>query len=130
MLNKIPKMVRQLNLAILMLTIVLLAIPPAHAHAFLTETTPKADASITTSPTEIRLGFNEELVARFSGIELKDQTGKHVETGPAAIDPKDKKRLIFPVKATLTPGIYTVEWHAVAEDTHRVKGRYSFKVVP
>ncbi len=123
-------MVKQLNLAGLMLAAVLLGMPPAFAHASLTGTAPKADASITTSPAEIRLVFSEELVAKFSGIELRDQTGKIVETGPAAVDPEDKKRLIIPVKATLTLGTYTVEWHAVSEDTHRVKGRYSFKVIP
>jgi methionine-rich copper-binding protein CopC len=53
-----------------------------------------------------------------------------VETGPAASDPKDRKQLIVPVKAALAPGRYTVEWHAVSEDTHRVKGSYSFEVKP
>jgi methionine-rich copper-binding protein CopC len=28
----------------------------------------------------------------------------------------------------LSAGSYTVEWHAVSEDTHRIKGQYSFKV--
>ena len=34
----------------------------------------------------------------------------------------------MPVSAKLSPGNYTVEWHAVSDDSHRVKGRFSFKV--
>jgi methionine-rich copper-binding protein CopC len=30
----------------------------------------------------------------------------------------------------LSPGEYKVEWHAVSDDTHRVKGNYSFSVAP
>ncbi len=29
----------------------------------------------------------------------------------------------------LPQGDYKVEWHAVSDDTHRVKGSYSFSVV-
>jgi methionine-rich copper-binding protein CopC len=102
---------------------------PALAHPKLTATIPAADTQ-TLSPQEIRLSFSEALVAKFSGLDLKDQDGKRVETGPAASDPKDRKQLIVPVKAVLAPGRYTVEWHAVSEDTHRVKGSYSFEVKP
>jgi methionine-rich copper-binding protein CopC len=92
-------------------------------------TVPAADVQAQ-PPQEIRLSFSEALVAKFSGLDLKDQDGKRVETGPAASDPKDGKQLIVLVKATLPAGRYTVEWHAVSEDTHRVKGRYSFEVKP
>ncbi|MDU1671067.1 MAG: copper resistance protein CopC [Bradyrhizobium sp.] len=36
--------------------------------------------------------------------------------------------LVVPVKQELSPGEYKVEWHAVSDDTHRVKGSYSFSV--
>jgi methionine-rich copper-binding protein CopC len=105
------------------------AVQPAFAHPKLTATVPAADAQAQ-PPQEIRLSFSEALVAKFSGLDLKDQEGKRVETGPAASDPKDGKQLVAPVKAVLAPGRYTVEWHAVSEDTHRVKGSYSFEVKP
>jgi len=104
-------------------------VPPAFAHPKLTATVPAADAQAQ-PPQEVRLSFSEALVAKFSGLDLKDQNGKRVETGPAASDPKDRKQLIVPVKAALAPGRYTVEWHAVSEDTHRVNGSYSFEVKP
>jgi methionine-rich copper-binding protein CopC len=36
--------------------------------------------------------------------------------------------MIVPVKDLMAPGDYQVEWHAVSDDTHRVKGSYSFSV--
>jgi copper resistance protein C len=116
-------------IAVLVAAVSSFAVQPALAHPKLTATVPAADAQAQ-PPQEIRLSFSEALVAKFSGLDLKDQEGKRIETGPAAPDPKDRKQLIVPVKAVLAPGRYTVEWHAVSEDTHRVKGSYSFEVKP
>jgi methionine-rich copper-binding protein CopC len=38
--------------------------------------------------------------------------------------------LVVPVNEALPAGDYKVEWHAVSDDTHRVKGSYSFSVAP
>jgi methionine-rich copper-binding protein CopC len=100
----------------------------ANAHPTLTSSNPQANASTSTYPTEIRLSFSEGVVAKLSGVELKDESGKAIATGAAATDPKDKKQLIVPLTAPLAAGRYTVSWHVVSEDTHRVKGEYSFKV--
>jgi methionine-rich copper-binding protein CopC len=55
----------------------------ALAHPKLLAAVPPADAPAQ-SPLEIRLTFSEELAGKFSGIDLKDQTGKLVDTGSAA----------------------------------------------
>ena len=87
-----------------------------------------AGAAMTTSPKKIRITFNESVIAQFCGVEVKDQTGKVISTGKAATDPANKKLLVVPLKEQLPPGDYKVEWHAVSDDTHRVKGNYSFSV--
>jgi methionine-rich copper-binding protein CopC len=107
----------------------LLPVPLAEAHPKLKSTVPGANTS-TTPPQAIRLIFSEGLIPKLSGIELKDQSGKAIETGPAAADPKDTKQLVIPIKSPLAAGQYTVDWHAVSEDTHRVKGSFSFEVQP
>ena len=61
---------------------------------------------------------------------LKDHDGKMIPTGKPTVDPANKKQLVVPVNETLSPGDYKVEWHAVSDDTHRVKGSYSFSVAP
>jgi methionine-rich copper-binding protein CopC len=101
----------------------------AHAHPQLRSVEPAAGMA-TTSPKEIRITFSEPVIARFSGIELKDQSGKPIATGQSETDPGNKKILAVPLKQQLPPGAYDVEWHAVSEDTHRVKGSYSFSVTP
>src|SRR5262249_30688908 len=81
-----------------------------------------------TGTKEIRLNFSEGVVARFSGLELQDESGKPIPTGTATIDANDKKQLVIPLEAPLTAGKYRVIWHAVSEDTHRVKGEYTFTI--
>jgi copper resistance protein C len=100
----------------------------ANAHPKLTSASPAADVSSKVSPTEIKLNFSEGVIAKFSGLELKDEAGKSVATGVAVNDPGDRRQLVVPLPTPLTAGHYTVTWHAVSEDTHRVKGEYSFGV--
>jgi len=100
----------------------------AEAHPKLKSASPAADGSSKVSPKEIRLNFSEGVIAKFSGLELKDEAGKTIATGAPANDPGDRKQLVVPLPAPLTAGRYKVTWHAVSEDTHRVKGEYSFGV--
>jgi len=100
----------------------------ANAHPKLISVSPAADVSSKVSLTEIKLSFSEGVIAKFSGLELKDDAGKTIATGVPANDPRDQKQLVVPLPTPLTAGHYTVTWHAVSEDTHRVKGEYSFGV--
>lgn len=100
----------------------------ANAHPKLKSASPAADISSKVSPTEIRLSFSEDVIAKFSGVEIKNGYGKTIPTGVPVTDPKDQKQLVVPLSAPLMAGHYTVTWHAVSEDTHRVKGEYSFGV--
>ena len=100
----------------------------AYAHPELQSAEPAAGAAMTTSPKQIRITFNENVIPKMSGVEVKDQTGKIIPTGKAATDPANKKLLVVPVNEQLPPGDYKVEWYAVSDDTHRVKGSFSFSV--
>jgi copper resistance protein C len=101
----------------------------AFAHPEMQSAEPAAGAA-TTSPKQIKIIFNENVMPQFSGVEVKDQAGKMIVTGKATVDPANKKQLVVPVNEPLPPGDYKVEWHAVSDDTHRVKGSYSFSVAP
>jgi methionine-rich copper-binding protein CopC len=100
----------------------------ANAHPKLMSASPAADVSSKASPTEIKLNFSEGVIAKFSGVEIKNESGKTIPTGGPVTDPKDQKQLAVPLPAPLAAGRYTVNWHAVSEDTHRVKGEFSFRV--
>ena len=101
---------------------------PVGAHPTLNSASPAADITGTSSPAEIALEFSEDVIAKFSGLELKDEFGKTIAIGVVMADPKDRKRLIAPVLAPLNPGRYTVNRHIVSEDTHRIQGQYSFRI--
>lgn len=99
----------------------------AQAHPQLQSAEP-ATGTTAPSPKQIRIIFNEAVIPQFSGIELRDQSGKLVPLGKSEIDPSNKKVLVVPLKQELAPGEYKVDWRAVSDDTHRVKGNYSFSV--
>ncbi|MBU6457684.1 MAG: copper homeostasis periplasmic binding protein CopC [Bradyrhizobium sp.] len=99
----------------------------AYAHPVLEATDPGQGATVA-SPKEIRLTFTEDLIAKFSGLAVKDQGGHLVETAGPSVDPSHKSQLIVPISKPLSPGSYDVDWHAVSVDTHKVSGHFSFKV--
>jgi len=123
-------MLKKTSTAVITLFAASLIATSAYAHPTLKWASPPVDGTATAAPTEIRLNFSEAVILKFSSVELRDQSGMQVATGKFAIDSKDEKQLIVPLRAPLKAGKYTVKWVAVAADTHRVNGTYSFKVVP
>ena len=102
---------------------------PALAHPKLESASPAPDVPVSTSPKEIKLNFSEGIIVKFSGLELKDEGGQPIKTGESVTDSKDPKQLVVPLSTPLAAGRYTVSWHAVSEDTHRVNGDYTFRVI-
>ena len=100
----------------------------ALAHAHLVGSNPAPGTVLKASPGSIRMTFSESLVPRFSGLVLTDSKGTTVPTGPAAFADAQKTKLTVPLRAQLKPGTYNIAWHAVSADTHRVGGKFSFKV--
>jgi methionine-rich copper-binding protein CopC len=101
----------------------------AHAHAHLRAADPGVDSALRQRPAAVRVVFTQPVVAAFSGLQLADGAGRTVEAGKASVDPRDRRALVLPLRSPLTPGRYTVRWRAVTSDSHRVEGRYSFRVV-
>jgi methionine-rich copper-binding protein CopC len=120
-------MKKYLLVAALALTVPALQPQSASAHAALKAATPAVGGSAKADIKEIKLDFSEKVNPKLSGIVLTGADGKAVTTG-AATDAKNGTELVVPLAAPLQPGTYTVSWHAVSDDTHRVTGHYSFKV--
>ena len=102
----------------------------ADAHATLKAAGPAPGSVVKTSPKALRVQFSEAIELKFSGIEITNEKGEKQTLGTASINPQDKAQLIVPLTADLAPGKYTVAWHAVGDDTHRVEGKYNFEVKP
>jgi copper resistance protein C len=101
----------------------------ALAHSQLKKSVPAAGATVAAGPSEVRLQFSEVVEPRFSKVtvELK---GEPVASEAAASDPSDKTTLIVRFAQPLQAGSYKVNWQAVSADTHKVKGNFTFQVVP
>jgi copper resistance protein C len=102
----------------------------ACAHPRVKSTVPAENETLEISPTTIQIEFTERPVPKFSGIGLLDARGQTVPVGPSEVLSSNSKVLIASIKSKLDPGDYTVVWHAVAADTHRVEGRYTFHIKP
>lgn len=105
--------------------LLLMAATPAFAHAHLVKSLP-ADGARIKSPSRIVLSFSEALEPAFSGALLIDKDGRNLTGEPVKIN----GRLMTLLPAHLEPGDYTVSWHSVGHDTHRLEGRVHFTVRP
>jgi copper resistance protein C len=99
----------------------------ALAHAQLVRAVPAAGGTLHPAPSEVTLRFNEKLEPSFSSVVVRDSAGKQIDKGDGKVDKGDRTviRVSLP---SLEPGIYKVEWRAVAADTHKVTGDFTFKV--
>jgi copper resistance protein C len=102
---------------------------PAFAHAFLDHASPAVGSTTHGSPPEVRIWLSEAIEPAFSTIQVTDESGKHVDSGNASVDPNDKKQLRVSLPA-LPPGTYKVNWRVTSVDTHRTSGSFTFKVEP
>ncbi|WP_072384153.1 copper homeostasis periplasmic binding protein CopC [Novosphingobium sp. NDB2Meth1] len=106
---------------------------PAFAHPALVTAQPADKAAI--APTNrITLTFNERLVAAVSGMEVT-MTGmpgmpnhSMKMTGYKTSVSEDGKTLVATFGRPLMAGTYSVQWHVVSSDTHRINGTLAFTV--
>ena len=101
----------------------------AWAHAFLDHADPKVGSTVTESPPTVKLWFTQELEPAFSTLVVQDAQGKQVDKKDAHLDDKNKELFIVSLP-TLPAGDYTVNWHAVSEDTHKTQGTFKFTIKP
>jgi methionine-rich copper-binding protein CopC len=104
-----------------------LAATQVFAHAQLEKATPAVGGTVA-PPSEIRLEFSEGVEPKFTGVTLTSASGKSVPVGPAKTETGNAAVLIVPIGKPLSPGIYTVRWHAVSVDTHHTQGTFEFTV--
>ncbi|GAB4112124.1 MAG: hypothetical protein Fur005_05560 [Roseiflexaceae bacterium] len=99
------------------------------AHAKLISSEPAADSVLSTSPTEIRMVFSEELVFNTTA-QLFGPNGQPIDTPPGVIDLNDldRKTFVIPITTTLPNGTYTVKFTSASIDGHSEDGEFSFSI--
>lgn len=114
-----------LALAALLATMVGLA-APASAHARLEASSPKEGSTLTATPPEIMLRFNEPIQSGLNEVSVRtgstDATDGDLEV--------DGSTVYQPLKSSLPAGSYTVSYKVVSADGHPISGSYSFTYAP
>lgn len=99
----------------------------ACAHAHPKDESPRAGATVAADQKQVSIEFDDALEGAFSSLQVTDSAGQAVTSGKSSVDASDKKHMSVALEA-LKPGVYTVQWVAVAVDGHRTQGRYAFTV--
>lgn len=104
----------------------------AQAHPKLVSASPAANTTVA-KPSRVELRFSEQLIPTFSGADIMmtghgGATHAPIKVMAMAAVAGDGKTLVLTPKAPLVPGRYTVAWHVVSSDTHRITGNYAFSV--
>jgi len=104
----------------------------AQAHPKLVSASPAPNATVA-KPARVALRFSEKLMPKFSGADLMmtahgGASHPPMKVAAAAGIAEDGRTLVVTPKSPLAPGRYSLAWHVVSADTHRVTGNYAFAV--
>ena len=92
------------------------------AHAQLERANPAPDSQLSSSPSDIRLTFNERLERELFYIKVFDNQRHSVTQNPVEMS-QDQKELHLSLPP-LDDGIYTVTYSVISADGHLVRGSY------
>lgn len=98
---------------------------PAAAHPTLVATLPEAGYSVTTSPEEIGLVFDERVTVHF--LDVEGQARGKIRTSDPELSADGTRVVVRPVDP-LPDGAYTVRWQITALDGDIVDGTFGFGV--
>jgi methionine-rich copper-binding protein CopC len=116
--------IRRVTLAALIA--VLIVTSSAIAHSLLLESSPAADATLTTPPSQLRLRFNNRIEKRLSRVTVLDERGAaHALAVGVGDGEADRLTATMP---SLAPGAYRIEWHVLSTDGHVVSGSFAFRL--
>lgn len=98
----------------------------ALAHALPKLQNPGPGATVS-APHEVAIDFGEALEPTFSKLIVTNAQGTQVNAAKSTVDTNDRKHMSVALP-DLAPGVYKVQWTAVAADGHRTQGHYNFTV--
>jgi methionine-rich copper-binding protein CopC len=97
------------------------------AHAILVKAAPDKEATISDSPEEVLLIFNEGVGQEYLALAVVDSAGKRVDRHDAKLDFTDRSHLRASIDK-LNPGRYMVRYRVVSADGHVISGKYFFQM--
>ena len=111
------------------LVLALAAFPSrAHAHPVLVRSVPAKDATLTATPSTIRLTFSESVEWSLSTLTLEGPGGASIALGKVGRGADSAQVIVAAIGTALPNGTYTVKWRAAGKDGHGTRGQFSFVV--
>lgn len=125
--RRIPVAPVALAAALLTAFLVLFAPLSASAHDSLLASSPEADGTVDTLPSELTLTFSAKLIDGVGATEVvvTDPSGESVADGAATVD---GAIVTQPLAAEAPAGAYHVIWKVVSSDGHPTSGEFDFTV--
>ncbi|HVF39181.1 MAG TPA: CopD family protein [Gemmatimonadaceae bacterium] len=110
--------------------IILMLVAPSAlvAHTKLLRSDPANGASLSASPSSIRLVFSEAAIAELASIRLGLLGASGVLLSSPRYDATSRNELIFDIRSSLAPGRYRATWSTASRDGHVIKGTIEFQV--
>jgi methionine-rich copper-binding protein CopC len=97
------------------------------AHAILVKAAPDKETTISDSPDEVLLIFNEGVGQEHLALAVVDESGHRVDRHDAKLDFTDRSHLRASIDK-LNPGRYMVRYRVLSADGHVVSGKYFFQM--
>jgi copper resistance protein C len=109
---------------------VLTASGSALAHVRLDHASPKVGAKVAQPPAEVKVWFDDDVIAAGCTLEVLDVSGKQIDKQDSHGDASDEAVVIVSLPADLSAGKYKVRWRAKCTDGHTTKGEFKFEINP
>lgn len=100
----------------------------AFAHAVMVKSVPEKDSTITESPKQVDVWFNEHVRSAFKSLAVMNSAGKRVDNKNIEQEVLDPSHIYITIPQ-LPPDTYTVRYRVISADTHAVSGKFDFTVV-
>jgi copper resistance protein C len=101
----------------------------ANAHAILVKSQPAKDETVSVAPKQIDLWFDDAVRSEFKALAVIDSNNKRVDNHDVEQALTDGSHIHATV-SELAPGVYTVRYRVVSQDTHIVTGKFEFTYKP
>jgi len=99
----------------------------SEGHAFPDHSDPRVGATVSGSPSYVRIWFDGALESAFSTIIVQNSGGKRIDKGDGHVNSANAM-LLEASLPQLPAGSYHVIWNVVSRDGHRTAGDYTFVI--
>lgn len=102
---------------------------PVFSHAIMVKSQPAENTTLTASPKQIDVWFNDKVGSEYKALAVIDSKGNRVDNKDVQQELLDASHLYCTIP-TLPADTYTIRYRVVSIDTHIVTGKFQFTIKP